>query len=169
MLEQQKFNALARIYVCTFQHSEQYITSCCCNRYVFENERHCRIGEILEIWGSIIDGFAVPLKEEHKLFLIRVLLPLHRAKGMMMYHKQLTYCVSQFVQKEAMLSGVTVRGILKYWPITNTEKEVLIIDELEELMQDIDPDQYGKFALPLCKKITRCLNSLNSQVIKSSG
>lgn len=143
--------------------------TCYCNRYVFECERHCGIGDILEIWGSIINGFSIPLKEEHKLFLIRVLLPLHRAKGMTMYHKQLSYCVSQFVQKEPALGGVAVMAILRYWPITNSQKEVLIIDELEELVQNIAPDQYRKLALPLCTKITRCFNSLNSQVIKSLG
>ncbi|OMO53956.1 Protein phosphatase 2A, regulatory B subunit, B56 [Corchorus capsularis] len=132
--------------------------------YVFETERHCGIGELLEIWGSIINGFAVPLKEEHKLFLMRVLLPLHKAKGLQGYHRQLAYCVSQFVQKEPGLGGVVVRGILRYWPVTNCQKEVLLIGELEELVESIDPDHYRKLALPLCTQITRCLNSCNSQV-----
>ncbi|XP_022719861.1 serine/threonine protein phosphatase 2A 57 kDa regulatory subunit B' beta isoform-like [Durio zibethinus] len=132
--------------------------------HVFENEKHCGIGELLEICGSIINGFAVPLKEEHKLFLMRVLLPLHKAKGLQVYHKQLAYCVSQFVQKEPALGGVVVRGILRYWPVTNCQKEVLLIGELEELVENIDPDQYRTLALPLCTQIARCLNSCNSQV-----
>ncbi|XWS24851.1 hypothetical protein CRYUN_Cryun27aG0020400 [Craigia yunnanensis] len=132
--------------------------------YVFETERHCGIGELLEIWGSIINGFAVPLKEEHKLFLMRVLLPLHKTKSLQVYHRQLAYCVSQFVQKEPALGGVVVRGILRYWPVTNCQKEVLLIGELEELAENIDPDQYRTLALPLCTQITRCLNSFNSQV-----
>ncbi|PON45053.1 Protein phosphatase [Parasponia andersonii] len=132
--------------------------------YVFETEKHCGIGELLEIWGSIINGFTVPLKEEHKLFLMRVLIPLHKTKGMQGYHRQLAYCVCQFVQKEPALGGVVVRGILKYWPVTNCQKEVLLIGELEELVENIDPDQYRKLALPLCAQITRCLNSWNSQV-----
>ncbi|CAO2035527.1 unnamed protein product [Urochloa humidicola] len=37
-----------------------------------------RIYELLEILGSIINGFALPLKEEHKLFLVRALIPLHK-------------------------------------------------------------------------------------------
>ncbi|KAK1678487.1 hypothetical protein QYE76_039335 [Lolium multiflorum] len=37
--------------------------------------------EMLEICGSIINGFVVPLKEEHRGFLMRVLLPLHRTGG----------------------------------------------------------------------------------------
>ncbi|WZZ43057.1 hypothetical protein YC2023_039316 [Brassica napus] len=36
--------------------------------------------ELLEILGSIINGFALPLKEEHKFFLVRALVPLHKAK-----------------------------------------------------------------------------------------
>lgn len=36
-------------------------------RFVFETERHNGIAELLEILGSIINGFAQPLKEEHKV------------------------------------------------------------------------------------------------------
>ncbi|XP_065866471.1 serine/threonine protein phosphatase 2A 57 kDa regulatory subunit B' beta isoform-like [Euphorbia lathyris] len=133
-------------------------------RYVFETEKHPGIAEVLEIWGSIINGFTVPVKEEHKLFLMRVLIPLHKTKGMQIYHRELSYCVNQFVQKEAMLGGIVVRGILRYWPITNSQKEIVLIGELEELVENIDPDHYRKLALPLCNQITRCLNSWNSQV-----
>ena len=38
--------------------------------------------------SSIINGFAVPLKEEHKVFLERVLLPLHKAHSLNMFHPQ---------------------------------------------------------------------------------
>ncbi|KAE8682322.1 G2/mitotic-specific cyclin-1-like [Hibiscus syriacus] len=131
--------------------------------YIFETERHCGIGELLEIWGSIINGFGVPLKVEHKLFLMRVLLPLHKGKGLQVYHRQLAYCVAQFVQKEPALGGIIVRRILRYWPITNCHKEVLLIGELEELVENIDPDQYRTLAVPLCSRITRCLKSCNSQ------
>lgn len=132
--------------------------------YVFETEKQPGIAELLEIWGTIINGFTVPLKEEHKLFLMRVLIPLHKAKGMQVYHRQLAYCVSQFVQKEPMLGGVVVRGILRYWPVTNCQKEILLIGELEDLVENLDPDQFRKLALPLCTQITKCINSWNSQV-----
>lgn len=110
-------------------------------RYIIETERHSGIGELLEICGSIINCFTIPLKEEHKLFLMRVLLPLHRTKGMPAYHRKLAYCVSQFMQKEPVLGGVVVRGILRYWPVTNSHKEVLLLGELEELVENLDPDQ----------------------------
>ncbi len=53
---------------------------------------------------SIINGFALPLKEEHKQFLIKVLLPLHKVKSLSVYHPQLAYCVVQFLEKDASLT-----------------------------------------------------------------
>ncbi|KAG9442854.1 hypothetical protein H6P81_018708 [Aristolochia fimbriata] len=132
--------------------------------FVFESERHCGIGELLEIWGSIINGFALPLKEEHRQFLVKVLVPLHKPKGMQSYHRQLAYCVTQFVQKEPLLGGVVAKGILRYWPHTNSQKEVLIIGEMEELVEYIDPREFAKFAVPICSQIARCMSSWNSQV-----
>ena len=50
-------------------------------RFVYETERHNGVAELLEILGSIINGFALPLKEEHKIFLLKVLMPLHKVRG----------------------------------------------------------------------------------------
>lgn len=52
-------------------------------RFVFETERHNGIAELLEILGSIINGFALPLKEEHKvrLLLATVLRSLYKILG----------------------------------------------------------------------------------------
>ena len=38
--------------------------------------------------SSIINGFAVPLKDEHKVFLERVLLPMHKAHSLSLFHPQ---------------------------------------------------------------------------------
>jgi serine/threonine-protein phosphatase 2A regulatory subunit B' len=69
-----------------------------------ETERFNGIAELLEILGSIINGFALPLKEEHKLFLTRVLIPMHKVKGLTLYHPQLAYCIVQFLEKDAALT-----------------------------------------------------------------
>lgn len=53
---------------------------------------------------SIINGFALPLKEEHKQFLMKVLMPLHKAKALSMYHPQLAYCIVQFLEKDPTLT-----------------------------------------------------------------
>jgi serine/threonine-protein phosphatase 2A regulatory subunit B' len=73
-------------------------------QFTYETERFNGIAELLEILGSIINGFALPLKDEHKTFLTRVLLPMHKVKSLSMYHPQLAYCIVQFLEKDATLT-----------------------------------------------------------------
>ncbi|VDO85888.1 unnamed protein product [Heligmosomoides polygyrus] len=56
--------------------------------FVYETDSFNGVGELLEILGSIINGFALPLKQEHKVFLVKVLLPLHKPKCLSLYHAQ---------------------------------------------------------------------------------
>ncbi len=71
---------------------------------------------MLEILGSIINGFALPLKKEHTSFLKRALLPLHKPRCVSLYQQQLTYCITQYVEKDADTSIIVITGIIKYWP-----------------------------------------------------
>ena len=64
------------------------------------SRRHNGMGELLEILGSIINGFAIPLKREHLQFLEKALLPLHKPRSVAVYHPQLSYCISQYVEKD---------------------------------------------------------------------
>ncbi|KAL5729854.1 hypothetical protein ACHQM5_002748 [Ranunculus cassubicifolius] len=133
-------------------------------RFIFETERHNGIAELLEILGSIINGFALPLKEEHKLFLVRALIPLHKPKCVTMYHQQLSYCITQFVEKDFKLADTVIRGLLKYWPITNSSKEVMFLGELEEVLEATQAAEFQRCMVPLFRQIGRCLNSSHFQV-----
>ncbi|XP_027366142.1 serine/threonine protein phosphatase 2A 57 kDa regulatory subunit B' beta isoform-like [Abrus precatorius] len=133
-------------------------------RFIYETERHSGIGELLEILGSIINGFALPMKEEHKLFLVRALLPLHKPKSVAVYHQQLSYCITQFVEKDFKLADTVIRGLLKYWPLTNCQKEVLFLGELEEVLEATQAAEFQRCMVPLFRQISRCLNSSHFQV-----
>ncbi|MBA0767859.1 hypothetical protein Gotri_016712 [Gossypium trilobum] len=133
-------------------------------RFIYETERHSGTGELLEILGSIINGFALPMKEEHKLFLVRALIPLHKPKPIAMYHQQLSYCIIQFVEKDYKLADTVIRGLLKYWPLTNCQKEVLFLGELEEVLEATQSAEFQRCMVPLFRQIARCLNSLHFQV-----
>ncbi|KAI3497273.1 hypothetical protein L1887_39765 [Cichorium endivia] len=133
-------------------------------QFIFETEKHNGIAELLEILGSIINGFALPLKEEHKLFLMRALIPLHKPKCLSMYHQQLSYCVTQFVEKDFKLADIVIRGLVKYWPVTNSSKEVMFLSELEEVLESTQVAEFQKCMVPLFRQIGRCLNSQHFQV-----
>lgn len=131
---------------------------------LYESERHNGIAELLEILGSIINGFALPLKEEHKIFLQRVLLPLHKVKAMSVYHPQLAYCVVQFLEKDSALTEIVIKGLLKFWPKTHSPKEVMFLNELEEILDVIEPQEFRKIMKPLFQQLARCVSSPHFQV-----
>ncbi len=134
------------------------------HRFIYETEKHNGIAELLEILGSIINGFALPLKDEHRQFLIKVLLPLHKAKLLSLYHPQLAYCVVQFLEKDPSLTEQVITGLLKFWPKTHSPKEVMFLNELEEILDVIEPVEFQKIMVPLFKQLARCVSSPHFQV-----
>uniref|UniRef100_A0A8C5DYV3 Serine/threonine protein phosphatase 2A regulatory subunit n=1 Tax=Gouania willdenowi TaxID=441366 RepID=A0A8C5DYV3_GOUWI len=131
-------------------------------RFIYETEHFNGVAELLEILGSIINGFALPLKAEHKQFLVRVLIPLHTAKSLSIFHAQLAYCVVQFMEKDATVTEYV--RLLKYWPKTCTQKEVMFLGEIEEILDVIEPSQFIRVQEPLFKQIAACISSPHFQV-----
>ncbi|XP_060571323.1 serine/threonine-protein phosphatase 2A 56 kDa regulatory subunit gamma isoform-like isoform X2 [Ruditapes philippinarum] len=132
--------------------------------FIYETERHSGIAELLEILGSIINGFALPLKEEHKVFLLKVLLPLHKVKSLSVYHPQLAYCVVQFLEKDPSLTEPVIMALLKFWPKVHSPKEVMFLNELEEILDVIEPAEFTKVMVPLFKQLAKCVSSPHFQV-----
>ncbi|KAM3186877.1 Serine/threonine-protein phosphatase 2A 56 kDa regulatory subunit alpha isoform [Hymenolepis weldensis] len=132
-------------------------------RFIYETEQFNGVGELLEILGSIINGFALPLKSEHTRFLIKVLIPLHKAKSLGMFHAQLAYCVVQFLEKDYSLTEEVVKGLLKFWPKTYSQKEVMFLGEIEEILDIIDPTQFKKIMVPLFRQIAKSVSSSHFQ------
>lgn len=132
--------------------------------FIYETEKHNGIAELLEILGSIINGFALPLKVEHKQFLKKVLIPMHKVKPLGSFHQQLTYCVTQFVDKDPTLAIPVIGGLLKYWPATNSSKEVLYLNELEELLELTQPEEFKALLHPLSRQLTKSVGSPHFQV-----
>jgi serine/threonine-protein phosphatase 2A regulatory subunit B' len=57
-----------------------------------------------------------------------------------------------------------LKGLIKYWPHTNSQKEVMFLNELEELLELTQSTEFGKVAEPLFRLIARCINSPHFQV-----
>ncbi|PGH01394.1 hypothetical protein AJ79_07935 [Helicocarpus griseus UAMH5409] len=133
-------------------------------QFMYETERFNGVAELLEILGSIINGFALPLKEEHKLFLTRVLIPLHKVKSLSMYHPQLAYCIVQFLEKDSALTEEVVLGLLRYWPKVNSTKEVMFLNEVEDIFEVMDPAEFAKVQEPLFNQLAKSVASPHFQV-----
>jgi serine/threonine-protein phosphatase 2A regulatory subunit B' len=133
-------------------------------QFVFETDRHNGIAELLEVFGSVVSGFALPLKEDHKMFLWRVLIPLHKPKSVGLYLQQLTYCVTQFLEKDPKLASSVILGLLKYWSLTNCQKEVMFLSEIEEILESTSLLEFQKCMVPLFRRIAQCITSSHFQV-----
>ncbi|CAG2177584.1 unnamed protein product, partial [Oppiella nova] len=133
-------------------------------RFIYETERHNGVAELLEILGSIINGFALPLKDEHKVFLLKVLMPLHKVKSLSVYHPQLAYCVVQFLEKDPSLTENVIISLLKFWPKVHSPKEVMFLNELEEILDVIEPAEFQKVMTQLFRQLTKCVSSPHFQV-----
>ncbi|RVW97643.1 Serine/threonine protein phosphatase 2A 57 kDa regulatory subunit B' alpha isoform [Vitis vinifera] len=59
-----------------------------------------------------------------------------------------------------------LRGLLKYWPVINCQKEILFLGELEEVLEGTQSAEFQRCMVPLFRQIGRCLNSPQFQVHK---
>lgn len=122
------------------------------HRFVYETERHPGVGELLEILGSIVNGFALPLKQEHVVFLEKSLLPLFRPRTLGSYIQQLCYCVSQYVEKDAAMAVPIIRNMVRFWPVASSQKQIVLLNAVEEIVENA-----GEGATPAVPELTRLL------------
>jgi serine/threonine-protein phosphatase 2A regulatory subunit B' len=158
---------LHRIYA-KFMPLRQFIRIAIANvvfhPFVFETERQNGIAELLEILGSIINGFSLPLKQEHKEFFHRAILPLHKPRTLVTYHKQLLYCMVQFIQKDTSLAVPAITTLLKYWPVTSAKKETLFLHELEEILERVKSEVIEPILKPMFHRLAKCMSSKHCDV-----
>ena len=133
-------------------------------RYIYETGRYNGIGELLEILGSIINGFAIPLKKEHLQFLEKALIPLHKTRGVALYHPQLSYCISQYVEKDPDTIVPIMRGLVRFWPWSSAFKQVLFLTEVEEILELCRPEQLSLIQEEFSALLAKCLDSPHFQV-----
>ncbi|KAI7874183.1 phosphatase 2A regulatory B subunit-domain-containing protein [Mucor mucedo] len=133
-------------------------------QFIYETEHFNGVAELLEILGSIINGFALPLKKEHKTFLFKVLVPLHKPASLATYSPQLTYCVVQFLEKDPDLVPGVIQGLMRYWPKVNSAKEVIFLTEFEEILDVIEAPEFEIVMVPFFQKLAQCVSSPHFQV-----
>uniref|UniRef100_A0A8C9AT88 Protein phosphatase 2 regulatory subunit B'gamma n=1 Tax=Prolemur simus TaxID=1328070 RepID=A0A8C9AT88_PROSS len=55
-------------------------------------------------------------------------------------------------------------ALLKYWPKTHSPKEVMFLNELEEILDVIEPSEFVKIMEPLFRQLAKCVSSPHFQV-----
>ena len=57
--------------------------------FMYEDDSYRGIPQILQILGSIVSGYSIPLKEEHKVLLVKILIPLHCSRKSFIFYVDL--------------------------------------------------------------------------------
>jgi len=86
-----------------------------------------------------------------------------------MYHPQLAYCIVQFLEKDAGLTQEVVFGLLRYWPKVNSTKEVMFLNEVEDIFEVMDPAEFKNVQVPLFQQLSKSVSSPHFQVNNSLG
>jgi serine/threonine-protein phosphatase 2A regulatory subunit B' len=117
--------------------------------------------ELLDIFASIISGFAVPLRTEHVVFFEGVIIPLHKVQTCQRFHNELLRCSMLFVSKDQALAQNLIKGLLKYWPYASFAKETLYLSELLEVLDVCDLARLKEWEIiePLFRRLTECIAS----------
>uniref|UniRef100_A0A183C9Q6 GCFC domain-containing protein n=1 Tax=Globodera pallida TaxID=36090 RepID=A0A183C9Q6_GLOPA len=97
--------------------------------------------------------------------LLKVLLPLHRISSLEHFYKALIDRVLQFIALDPSLTPATIDALLKWWPKTSGQKEIIFLEELELILgkaedQRILRELIGKLFVQLAK----CISSQHFQV-----
>ncbi|CAH8560922.1 unnamed protein product [Dicrocoelium dendriticum] len=141
------------------------LISCTLLGFIYEEDSHNGIRELLQIMESIINGFQLPLKSDHEIFLRKILLPLHKTPSVATYHYHLMSCIMEYIKKDnSLIHPIILEGILRFWPRTNSYKEVLFLDELESCIEYCDSDNFRVILRPSFMHLACCISSENFQV-----
>ncbi|MCI4389428.1 hypothetical protein PGIGA_G00097750 [Pangasianodon gigas] len=130
-------------------------------------ERDCLKTVLHRIYGKFLGLRAFIRKQINNIFLGFVYETEHFngvAELLEILGRYLAYCIVQFLEKDPTLTEPVIRGLLKFWPKTCSQKEVMFLGELEEILDVIEPTQFVKVQEPLFKQISRCVSSPHFQV-----
>lgn len=61
-----------------------------------------------------------------------------------------------------------VLGLLRYWPKVNSTKEVMYLNEIEDIFEVMDPAEFAKVQEPLFTQLAKSVASPHFQVCLTS-
>lgn len=76
-----------------------------------------------------------------------------------MYILQVFYYITLY-----LFTQQVIMGLLKFWPKTHSPKEVMFLNELEEILDVIEPSEFVKVMEPLFRQLAKCVSSPHFQV-----
>jgi serine/threonine-protein phosphatase 2A regulatory subunit B' len=129
----------------------------CLSLQIHEVKKFNGISEILDIYACIISGFSVPYRQEHIVFFKTIMIPLHKAFCATLFFDSLLRDCMLFITKDNSLAIPLIEGLLKFWPVANSNKEGQFLSELHEVLELCDKEKIKPIVGKLFKRIAKCI------------
>lgn len=126
---------------------------------IYDRDKVNGVYEILEMLLSVVIGYNVPLLKEHIDFFYCVLIPLHKVHNLYLYHTPLLHCSMLLMIKDKSLPVPYIQGLLRYWPVGDSDKEILFISEINEVIGFCEMSLIEPIIIKLFKRLIRCIAS----------
>lgn len=68
------------------------------------------------------------------------------------------------MEKDPTLSVPLIKGLIKFWPTTNSQKELLFLQEVEELLELTQPEEFHQLTPVLFRQLSKSIGSPHFQV-----
>lgn len=120
--------------------------------------------ELLEVVHKIIENFSIPLRIENVTYFNKIILPLHKIEYFSDFHPIYLNCVKLFISKEHSLAPDLIKVLLKYWPIGNSDKEILFISEIQEFIQLCEAKALTDLIGKVVRRLIRCITGMHIEV-----
>lgn len=92
------------------------------------------------------------------------MLPMHKVQTNPAFFEQLMRGCMLYLTKDRALAPLLIEAILKYWPFASTEKEMLFLTELLEVIEVADPVSIDYLIPRLFKRLVKCIGGQNMHV-----
>merc|ERR1719428_2047596 len=72
--------------------------------------------------------------------------------------------MGQYAEKDPRLSYEIITSMLRYWPVSITSKQVLLLNELEETLELTQPSEFHRMQDVLFRRLAVCITCPHFQV-----
>ncbi|OMJ67120.1 hypothetical protein SteCoe_35801 [Stentor coeruleus] len=120
---------------------------------IYEDDNVYGVNEILEMLLSVVIGYTVPLIKEHIDFFNNILIPLHKVRTLYLFQISLLNCSILFMIKDKILPVNFCQGLLRYWPVGDSDKEIMFINEVNEVIGLCDMNLIETIVIKLFKSV----------------
>lgn len=135
-----------------------------CSRALYEDDTPNGVAELLELLLKIINSFSSPLKDEQKGLFHKVIIPLHKVAVFSLFQRPLVQCVFSFIDKDKELCYEVVMALLNFWPFTSGSKQVLFLEELEQLLPLLPSSDFLRLRDLLTQRLVVSITCIHASV-----